>query len=145
MSHLFLARGAETAGAWLGCSPLTGEDVVGGAGNGAQVVDGADFGEAFAVAFLALGQPGREFGSGGGGFGRGLRAQRVRAHDDAFAVGRDHQHVGAVDRLGGVVGGVEVFDVDRCRGGERLGLAFAEPLAGAAPDRLTGLVEGPSR
>src|SRR5664280_2866642 len=40
------------------------KDVGRGAHDGCRVVDGAQFGHAFAVALLALGQPGRQLGGG---------------------------------------------------------------------------------
>lgn len=69
------------------------QDVGRGPGNGREVIDGADLGEAFAVALLSFGQASAEFGCGVGCRLGGGGAQTVGAHDDAFAVTGQHDHV----------------------------------------------------
>src|SRR5450756_1829452 len=96
VSQLLLAVGPAVTSARL--APAVRKDVGRGAHDGCRVVDGAQFGHAFAVALLALGQPGRQLGGGLRGGPGGGRAQRLGAHHDALAVGREGQHVA---RIGG--------------------------------------------
>ena len=123
-----------------------GEDVGGGARHRCGVVDGADFGQAFTVSFLALGQAGAQFrGRGVGGF-RGGRAQSVGTHHDALTVDGAHQHRFVFRVLAGVgrrrrALGVEVIEVGRCRDGEPFDLAFTQSYAGVAADRGDRVVE----
>ncbi len=78
--------------------------------HGGDGVDRAHFGEAFAVALLAFRQAGLQLGGGCRGRLVGGWAQGVGSHDDAFAVGRDHHHVGVVG-AGAFDAGVEGLDV----------------------------------
>jgi len=142
VSHLPVAAGAGAGVAvWLAAG---GQDVGGSAGGWGGVVDAADFGHAFAVAFLAFGQPRRQLG---GGLGRGCGcggAQRVGAHDDAFAVTGQHEHVARAGP-GGLAAFVEVVEVAEVARGplrEPFDLAFAQGLPGPALDRGDGCVEG---
>ena len=112
------------------------KDVGRGAHDGCRVVDGAQFGHAFAVALLALGQPGRQLGGGLRGGPGGGRAQRLGAHHDALAVGREGQHVARIGGRRQLAGGVEIVEVDRGAGRQFLHLTLTEPVPGGA------LVEG---
>jgi hypothetical protein len=142
VSHLFADRGVGLLGVGIGAGVLAGgEDVGWGARDRVGVVDGADLGQAFAVAFLALGQPGGQLRGGRGCGCGGGRAQRVGAHDDALAVDGQDQHVSAGTGRGTALG-VEVLDVGRGPPGELFGLAFAQPEPGGPFDRLGGVVEG---
>jgi hypothetical protein len=85
----------------------------------------------------------REPGLGRGaraGPARGAGAQRVGAHHDPLAVGREHQQITALaprcaPRL------IEILEVHRGEPGELFDLALPEPLPGLAKDRIDGVIE----
>lgn len=136
-SHLPLAAGAGVASPVS--SPLS-KDVGRGPGNGREVIDGADLGEAFAVALLSFGQASAEFGCGVGCRLGGGGAQTVGAHDDAFAVTGQHDHVARFG-LGARRAGIERLEVHRRPLRQPFHLAFADVLAGASLDGVDGTVE----
>ena len=116
-----------------GLAGLAGQHVGGGAGYRGEVVDGADLGEAFAVALLALGQPALQLVGRSSGRFRGGWAQRVGSHHDALAIGGDDQQVALDTCLGFANSGViERLDVDGGPGGQCLDLAFTQVLTGGA-------------
>jgi hypothetical protein len=117
-----------------------GQDVGGRARGRGDVVDRADLGHALAVAFLPLGQPGRELRAGLGGRGGRRRPQRVGTHHDALAVAGEHEHVtGRVGRR--LPAGVERVEVGGGSLGELLHLPFADLLSRPPLDRLDRAVE----
>src|SRR5450756_3074658 len=125
VSHLLLAVGPAVTSARL--APAVRKDVGRGAHDGCRVVDGAQFGHAFAVALLALGQPGRQLGGGLRGGAGGGRAQRLGAHHDALAVGREGQHVARIGGRRQLAGGVEIVEV--ARGAARTCLLYTSDAA----------------
>ena len=113
-------------------------------GTGGDVVDGTHLCHALAVALLALGKTrGELVGRRGGRLG-GLFPERVGAHDDALAVGRDHEHVGLIDLRAGSRR-VELLDVGGAPCREVLHLALAHVLAGRPLERRGSLLEGSPR
>ena len=72
--------------------------------------------------------------------GGGLGAQRVGAHHDPLAVGREHQQLVRFGPLRSP-GLVEVLEVDRGELRQLLDLALPEPLPGRALDRLDRVLE----
>ena len=117
-----------------------GEEVGRGAGRRGRVVDGADLGHPFVVERLAAGQPGFGLGArpcapaGGGG------TQRVGAHHDPLAVGREHQQIAALSTRR-AARRIEVLEVDCAQRREFFDLAFAQPLPGLALDRFQRVLE----
>ena len=83
--------------------------------------------------------PGARTGPGGG-----AGSQRVGAHHDPLAVGREHQQITVLTPWRTSLR-VEVLEVDRGEPGEFLDLAFAEPHAGLALDRVGGVSEAAAR
>src|SRR5450759_2558501 len=127
VSHLLLAVGPAVTSARL--APQSGmKDVGRDAHDGCRVVDGAQFGHAFAVALLALGQPGRQLGGGLRGGPGGGRTQRLGAHHDALAVCREGQHVARIGGRRQLAGGVEIVEVDRGAGRQFRHLTLTEPI-----------------
>lgn len=110
-------------------------------GCGGQVVDGADLGHAFAVAFLSFGQPGGQLGGARGRCFGGGGPQRLGAHDDAFAVAGQHEHITVLACCVGT-GGVELVEVGCCSLGKVFNLAFAELLSAGPSDGVDRVVEG---
>jgi len=76
-----------------------------------------------------------------GGPGGG-RAQRLGAHHDALAVGREGQHVARIGGRRQLAGGVEIVEVDRGAGRQFRHLTLTEPVPGGALDGSRRLVEG---
>ncbi len=101
VTHLALARGAAGGAGWLLVT-----DVGGSAGDRGEVIDGADLGEPFPVAFLAFTEAALELVGRCLGRLRCCWAQGIGAHDDALAVGGDDQHVAGVGLRAGP-GGVD--------------------------------------
>ena len=105
-----------------------------------QVVDGADLGEAFAVAFLAFGQAGLQFGAGGLRLGCRRGAEALGTHHDPFPVGRDDHDVALVG-CHWLTGRVEVLHIRRRCQRESFDLALGDSLTRRAPDGQARLLE----
>jgi hypothetical protein len=118
-----------------------GEDIGGMADDGGGVVDGTEFGHAFAATLFALGQAARELVRRAlGGLFRGF-TQGLGTYHDALAVDREHEQVQRVARLVAALL-VEGLDVIRRTRGELFHLAFSHLLAGGPPDGVPRLFEG---
>jgi hypothetical protein len=120
---------------------VAGRMSVGVRGAGVGVVDGGDLGDPFAVAFLALGQPGRQLRAGVRGGLRGGWAQRVVAHHHALAVAGQHQQISGPSGRWPPVR-AERVEVGRGPGGEVLYLALAQVLPGDPLERVDRAVVG---
>jgi hypothetical protein len=117
-----------------------GEDVGDRAARWLGVVDRADLRHPLAIALLFPGQAGLRLGSRTRGAGGGAGSERVGAHDDPLPVAGEHQQlIWLSPRL--PPGFVEVFEIDRGKRGEFLDLAFAQPHARAALDRVDRVLE----
>jgi hypothetical protein len=133
--------GGDRSGGGLVAFRLIGcEDVGHRARRRRRVVDRADLGHPLVVERLAARQPGFGLGAGAGRPGGGGGAQRVGAHHDPLAVGREHQQIPALAAWC-APRRIEVLEVDRGELGELLDLAFTQPLPGLALDRIGRVLE----
>ena len=76
--------------------------------------------------------------------GRGAGPQRIGAHHDPLAVGREHQQIPGL-RGRRAPGRIEVLKVHRGEPSELFDLAFSQPLPGLATDRIDRVIEAAAR